>query len=89
MEDAGLEHVEGEDRYTVIGHTNSLRVLLVVWVATGDTLEEDNRRARALLPEPTDLAPPVMITSNLILARGGIANPSSTKAKSPLTDTSI
>ena len=28
---AGFEHTEGEDRYTVIGHTNSLRVLLAVW----------------------------------------------------------
>jgi hypothetical protein len=31
VQDAGFEHSEGEDRYSVIGHTNSLRVLLMVW----------------------------------------------------------
>ena len=33
--DIGFETVEGEGRWTVIGHTDSLRVLVVVWTMRG------------------------------------------------------
>ena len=29
--DREYRHVKGEDRYTILGHTDNLRVLLVVW----------------------------------------------------------
>jgi len=31
----GFETIEGEGRWTVIGHTNSLRFLVVVWTMRG------------------------------------------------------
>jgi uncharacterized DUF497 family protein len=34
--DIGFETVEGEGRWTVIGHTDSLRFLVVVWTMRGE-----------------------------------------------------
>jgi uncharacterized DUF497 family protein len=32
----GAEVVDGEERYTGVGHTNRLRVLVLVWTMRGD-----------------------------------------------------
>jgi uncharacterized DUF497 family protein len=34
--DAGFEVVNGEERWTSIGHTAAMRVLVVVWTMRGD-----------------------------------------------------
>jgi uncharacterized DUF497 family protein len=34
--DLGAEVVEGEDRYSGVGHTNRLRVPILVWTMRGD-----------------------------------------------------
>jgi uncharacterized DUF497 family protein len=34
--DLGAEAVDGEERYTGVGHTNRLRVLVLVWTMRGD-----------------------------------------------------
>jgi len=34
--DLNFESVEGESRWTSVGHSNALRVLLVVWTIRGD-----------------------------------------------------
>jgi uncharacterized protein len=34
--DLGAEVVDGEQRYTGVGHTNRLRVLVLVWTMRGD-----------------------------------------------------
>ena len=34
--DVGFEAVNGEERWTSIGHTTALRVLVVVWTMRGD-----------------------------------------------------
>jgi uncharacterized DUF497 family protein len=36
--DVGGDVVEGEERYTGVGHTNVLRVLVLVWAMRGDAL---------------------------------------------------
>jgi uncharacterized DUF497 family protein len=36
--DVGGEVMDGEERYTSVGHTNTLRVLVVVWAMRGDAL---------------------------------------------------
>lgn len=36
--DLSYETVGGEDRWTAIGHTDSLRVLLVVWTLRGEDM---------------------------------------------------
>ena len=33
--DIGFETVEGEGRWTAIGHSNSLRILVVIWTMRG------------------------------------------------------
>ena len=35
--DLGADVVEGEERYTGVGHTKRLRVLVLVWTIRGDT----------------------------------------------------
>lgn len=35
--DLGAETVDGEQRYTGVGHTNRLRVLVLAWTMRGDT----------------------------------------------------
>ena len=49
--DLSYEVANGEERWTVIGHTKSLRVLIVVWALRGEairtvTARETSRRAR-------------------------------------------
>jgi uncharacterized DUF497 family protein len=34
--DLGVDVVDGEERYTGVGHTNRLRVLVLVWTMRGD-----------------------------------------------------
>lgn len=34
--DLGAEVVDGEERYTSVGHTNQLRVLVMAWTMRGD-----------------------------------------------------
>ena len=34
--DLGADVVDGEERYTGVGHTNRLRVLVLVWTLRGD-----------------------------------------------------
>ena len=34
--DLGVNVVDGEERYTGVGHTNRLRVLVLVWTMRGD-----------------------------------------------------
>ena len=34
--DLGAETVDGEERYTTVGHTNRLRVLVLAWTMRGD-----------------------------------------------------
>jgi uncharacterized DUF497 family protein len=34
--DLGADAVDGEERYTGVGHTNRLRVLVLVWTMRGD-----------------------------------------------------
>ena len=34
--DLGAEVVDGEERYTGVGHTNQLRVLVLAWTMRGD-----------------------------------------------------
>ena len=36
--DVGGEVVDGEERYTSVGHTNALRVLVLAWAMRGDAL---------------------------------------------------
>ncbi|MFN0168036.1 MAG: BrnT family toxin [Bryobacteraceae bacterium] len=53
--DFDYDVVEGEQRWTIIGHTNDLRVLLVVWTLRGDmvrvvTAREASMRARNSYP---------------------------------------
>jgi uncharacterized DUF497 family protein len=36
--DLGYEVVNGEERWTSIGHSNGLRVLVVVWTMQGDAI---------------------------------------------------
>ena len=36
--DLNYETVDGEERWTAIGHTNDLRVLLLVWTLRGEDL---------------------------------------------------
>ncbi len=36
--DIGYETVEGEPRWAAVGHTNSLRVLVVVWALRGEAV---------------------------------------------------
>jgi uncharacterized DUF497 family protein len=33
--DVGYDNVDGEPRWTVVGHTKSIRVLVVVWTLRG------------------------------------------------------
>ena len=40
--DIGFETMEGEGRWTVIGHTNSLRFLVVVWTMRGQKSHPDH-----------------------------------------------
>ena len=35
--DLGADAVDGEERYTGVGHTKRLRVLVLVWTIRGDT----------------------------------------------------
>jgi uncharacterized protein len=49
--DDGYEVVDGEPRWTIIGHTSQFRVLLVVWTVRGGavrpiTAREVNKRVR-------------------------------------------
>ena len=34
--DLGVEAADGEERYTSVGHTNRLRVLVLAWTMRGD-----------------------------------------------------
>ena len=36
--DVGYEMVDGEDRWTSVGHTNELRILIVVWTMRGESI---------------------------------------------------
>jgi uncharacterized DUF497 family protein len=50
-DDLDHDHSEGEDRWTSIGHGDSLRVLVVIWTMRGDVIRpitawEPNRRMR-------------------------------------------
>jgi len=49
--DIGFETVEGEGRWTAIGHSDSLRILIVVWTMRGEAVRpitafEAGRRLR-------------------------------------------
>jgi uncharacterized protein len=36
--DIGFQTVEGEGRWTAVGHSNSLRILVVVWTMRGEAV---------------------------------------------------
>ena len=45
--DIDFEIVNGEDRWTGIGHTNAFRVLMVVWTMRGDRIRPITARLAA------------------------------------------
>ena len=38
----GYEVVEGEQRWTAVGHTDQMRVLIVSWTMRGETIRSDH-----------------------------------------------
>ena len=59
--DFGYQIVDGEERWTSLGHTNKLRILKVVWTVRGDltrvvtAVDAPRNEARAYLRAKTGL----------------------------------